>query len=542
MKLKPKYTLGLFVLGVLAISITSVFTLRGKNNANPQKFTGEDTAKIIKPAVVRILQHSAGQITFPKFEIDAENLIINIIPNQQSAAEKVDSYIGGSGFVVNPNGYIITNAHVASENSIKDSLIEKELERVLKEKFGELNEDVVIKNFESLENFYFFYENSIKILKGKTVFNLDSQIVVLNPSDSQEYLTSLIKNSFPATRVWVNEDYQLDDKDVALLKIDLKNLPSLLLSDDLSINVGSEILVFGFPSTAEITLRSPLESTLTNGLVSAIKFSPKKNLKIFQTDAKISTGSSGGPLLNKDGKVIGIITFQTGSSLRQEGDSFAFAIPITVAKDVLNKQNITNIEGEYNQKLKEALTYFHKNQCESAMEKFAEAENFNSEFTGPKYLDSYRKQCEYITKNNLALNSKISRFINWITKIESFVWFVVIGRILLILLALFALGGILKRMQKDEQHILELEIKIQEDEERKSGLLKKLELSGNELPLPEPEMHKTSRIALGLPQPHLKDFILEARNIGMTDEEIKQELTKAGWEENDILHTFSTLV
>lgn len=542
MKLKPKYTFGLIILGVIAISLTAIFSLRGQTKSKPSELTSEDTAKIIKPAVVRIIQHSLGEATLPKYDIDLETFSLKITPDQLGNVEKIDSYVGGSGFVVNPNGYIITNAHVASENSIKDLIIANSLEKYLTEQFGELTNEIVLNNFKTIENFNNFYYEGLKLIKDKTVFDINNQIVVLNPSDPQEYLTSLMKNSFSATRVWVNENYQLDDKDIALLKIDTKNLPSLKLSEDLSINVGSEILVFGFPSTAEVTYRSPLESTLTNGLVSAIKFSIKKNFKVFQTDAKISTGSSGGPLLSKNGQVLGVITFQTGGALREEGDSFAFAIPISLVKDVLQKNLVENIEGNYNQKLKEALVYFHNNQCEIAMKKFGEAENYNSEFTSPKYLDSYRTQCENLTKNHLSLDSNFGLLINWIKNISGFMWFVILGRIILILLALISLAGLLKRMQRDEQHILDLEIKLEEDNNRRSELLSKLSNSGTELPLPEPELHKQSRISLGLPQPHLKEFILEARNIGMTDEEIKIELTKAGWDNEEILHTFGTLL
>jgi S1-C subfamily serine protease len=59
--------------------------------------------------------------------------------------------------------------------------------------------------------------------------------------------------------------------------------------------VGKKVYVFGFPSTAEINQKTLEKLHLPEGIVSAIKQSSDGNLKVFQTDAKVSQGSSGGP-------------------------------------------------------------------------------------------------------------------------------------------------------------------------------------------------------------------------------------------------------
>jgi tetratricopeptide (TPR) repeat protein len=103
------------------------------------------------------------------------------------------------------------------------------------------------------------------------------------------------------------------DRDIALLKADAKNLQSLELADPSTVVAGSKIIVIGNPVG--------LESTVSEGIVSA-----KRSLAgygdVLQITAPISPGSSGSPVFNEDGKVVGIATFK-----RIDGESLNFAIP-----------------------------------------------------------------------------------------------------------------------------------------------------------------------------------------------------------------------
>jgi tetratricopeptide (TPR) repeat protein len=117
-----------------------------------------------------------------------------------------------------------------------------------------------------------------------------------------------------------------EDRDIALLQADAKNMQTLELADPSTVVAGSKIVVIGNPVG--------LESTVSEGIVSA-----KRSLagygEVLQITAPISPGSSGSPVLNEDGKVVGIATFK-----RIDGESLNFAIPsnhigsmLTFAKD-----------------------------------------------------------------------------------------------------------------------------------------------------------------------------------------------------------------
>ena len=112
--------------------------------------------------------------------------------------------------------------------------------------------------------------------------------------------------------------------DLALIKIDGKDLFPLRLGDSDRLEVGSWVLAVGSPFG--------LEQTVTAGIVSAkgrfIGAGPYDDF--IQTDASINPGNSGGPLLNMNGEVIGINT-----AIVAQGQGIGFAIPVNLARDIV---------------------------------------------------------------------------------------------------------------------------------------------------------------------------------------------------------------
>jgi len=114
------------------------------------------------------------------------------------------------------------------------------------------------------------------------------------------------------------------DSDVAVVKIDASDLPYLELADSDALEVGEWVLAIGNPLG--------LSHTVTAGIVSAkgrSGFDLANFENFIQTDAAINFGNSGGPLINLDGKVVGINTAIAGSS---GNIGIGFAIPINMAK------------------------------------------------------------------------------------------------------------------------------------------------------------------------------------------------------------------
>lgn len=117
--------------------------------------------------------------------------------------------------------------------------------------------------------------------------------------------------------------------DIALLKIDAKDLPVAELGDSDDVRVGQWVLAIGSPFG--------FEYTATQGIVSAVARSLPDDTYVpfIQTDVAVNPGNSGGPLYDTEGRVIGVnsqIYSRSGGYM-----GLSFAIPVNVAKDIINQ-------------------------------------------------------------------------------------------------------------------------------------------------------------------------------------------------------------
>lgn len=163
----------------------------------------------------------------------------------------------GSGFIVSPDGYIVTAAHV---------------------------------------------------VKG-------AQKIIVSLTNHQQYVAQLVGLS---TRI-----------DVALLKIDASNLPTVHLGDSGKLDVGQWVLAVGAPFG--------FENSVTQGVISAVArpLPDDPYIPFIQTDVPINPGNSGGPLFNMRGEVVGINDQIYTSSGGYMG--LSFSIPINIAMDAVKQ-------------------------------------------------------------------------------------------------------------------------------------------------------------------------------------------------------------
>jgi serine protease Do len=178
----------------------------------------------------------------------------------------------GSGVVLDPDGYIVTNAHVV-EGAI----------RVQVELASALPAGASVK--------------SILKRRGRVV---GAQIVAVDP-----------------------------ETDLAVLKIDERNLPTLPLGDSDLLKPGQIVMAFGSPLG--------LNSSVTMGVVSAVarQLEPEDPMIYIQTDAPINPGNSGGPLVDAEGRVVGINTLIYSQSGGHEG--IGFAAPSNIVRNVFDQ-------------------------------------------------------------------------------------------------------------------------------------------------------------------------------------------------------------
>jgi len=145
-----------------------------------------------------------------------------------------------------------------------------------------------------------------------------SLTLVLNPNLKNE-------KSYPARVVRTDKEV-----DLALLKVEgVTGLPSLSLGSDEGLDELTEVMGFGYP----LTKVAGREITVSVGRITALRHKDGK-LEKLQLDAALTRGSSGGPVLDKDGKVVGVVV----SGIEATG--LSFAIPVSVVSRFLARPEV----------------------------------------------------------------------------------------------------------------------------------------------------------------------------------------------------------
>jgi len=113
-------------------------------------------------------------------------------------------------------------------------------------------------------------------------------------------------------------------KDIAIIKISGFDLPTITLGNSNNIQIGEPVLIAGNPLG--------LQGSVTTGVISSIRDDPSAGgFKVIQTDASANLGNSGGPLVNRESEVIGIVTFKIVG-----GENLNFAIPVNYLRGLMD--------------------------------------------------------------------------------------------------------------------------------------------------------------------------------------------------------------
>jgi len=167
----------------------------------------------------------------------------------------------------------------------------------------------------SLGSGFIISSDGYVLTNDHVVDQMDTITVIL--SDQREYTAKLIGSD--------------ERSDLALLKVDAKNLPTLTLAKNETLKVGQWVIAIGSPFGLDYSASAGIVSAIGRSIPSAR--SESNYVPFIQTDVAINPGNSGGPLFNMDGEVVGInsqIYSPSGGSV-----GLSFAIPSALALDVV---------------------------------------------------------------------------------------------------------------------------------------------------------------------------------------------------------------
>lgn len=272
-----------------------------------------------KPAVVVVVAEVGAEVTLRCGDADRT---VRPTPYRESA----------TGFLLSPRGWVITNGHVVyvAHEPPRRWMTSHLLEKAFR---AECLPDLLAAR---------------GLAPGQKPELEDSLARAVVSSTPPERVTLA-----PAVSVVMQNGIRLDAKiakyspppageamsgrDLALLRVGATDLPTLPLGDAGRLNIGDRLTVIGFPGVVMshelLRASAKVEASITHGAVSGFK-QDRANQPVIQTDAAAEAGTSGGPVLDVGGRVVGVMTSVT-QGVGGAVQGFNFVIPATAVKEFL---------------------------------------------------------------------------------------------------------------------------------------------------------------------------------------------------------------
>ena len=165
-----------------------------------------------------------------------------------------------------------------------------------------------------------------------------------------------------------------DGKDISVIKVEVKNAPVLKVGDSDKVSLQEHITVLGYPGAADsdvLSKKSSLEASITDGKVSARK-TTTDGAPILQVARTNDARKLGGPVLNDNGEVVGLLTFRGNTVNGQEVQGFSFVVPSNTAQEFVRQAGTTSQLGPTDPAYRDGLDLYFNNHYTAAIAKFEE--------------------------------------------------------------------------------------------------------------------------------------------------------------------------
>ena len=383
----------------IAGPLASVSTAQAAGLASNQLCTAAKRGlNLALPAVVRIVTTYQAQISY----VTSDGTYVTFPQN----GGYYSLVFSGSGTFISANGDVLTAEHVVnvSQDALNALLIQAAAPDIA-QAIDDANPPQPVTT-QDIEN---QLTNDPDIWQG--IYQTPQSAVYL----SSQYAGSTNATSldelqrFPVTP---QAQFTSDQSDLTLLHVDdVKDMPTIPLGDSSQVFQGDTLTIIGYPGSADlaasdgtIILNDFLTSSVNTAIVSAIK-TEDSGLQVIQVGGNVEQGDSGGPALNADGQVVGVVSFANTSQGNQGSTSFLQMV--NNARALIHQAGIKTTQDTFDQRwaaaydtcASSASGHWH-----AAYQQYAQIARLYPAFKGVQlYLNYTRAQAAHEPASGIAL-------------------------------------------------------------------------------------------------------------------------------------------
>lgn len=340
------------LLSAAALLLVGSAAIASADGGRPQANPEEKAAAMIRPAVMHLGAQAYGQVRLPSgqmLSLFGEGSNIPFVATWSC-----------TGFVVNPDGWVATAGHCVDPETAKQLILKRAVSEYLTQ----------------------FPDSPVGQVPAAVMEWLAKNARVEGQTPDRGPEISLVLMYGTGTKIVekmpasVVEFRPLGKGDVALLKVDKHNLPSSELATDADVSIGTPVLAVGFPETTQRVTGPSLDPTNKSGKVS--KKSAVESSPVYEIDAAVTDGMSGGPTIELNGKVIGVNSFGPVGEPR----AFNFISPADNLAAILAAKAVRPMLGPADLYYRKGLSHYYSGQYSEAIKDFDEALALSPDYPG----------------------------------------------------------------------------------------------------------------------------------------------------------------
>ncbi|SHK32342.1 Trypsin-like peptidase domain-containing protein [Pseudonocardia thermophila] len=311
-----------------------------KGGAPPPSNPTERAVNLARPAVVRIIGSVQAVVEDPTGTM--------LAAPEPIEANNVDICTGAG---INPDGFVATAGHCVDTETLEG--IPGQLITAIVQRFLSVNPGV-----DPSAALDFAQKNLV--VRGPTPGSpVQMQVYVVTGSTEAGQRPIAHQAEVVGYRPY-------SQGDVALLKIDVKNLPTLPLATDAEVTVGSDVIAIGFPARNDVLTDPSLEPSNKDGRISSKKTT--NGLPFYELSAAMGPGMSGGPTVDLQGRLVGINSRVAG----YDNESFSFVTTADTFAAFLSTKGVRAEAGRVDTLYRTALDDYYAGHYTQAVAAFDE--------------------------------------------------------------------------------------------------------------------------------------------------------------------------